>query len=153
MTSIHTVRHEFVDTIPENLDDGVVYITITYATVVHLCCCGCKSEVVTPVSPTDWSVTFDGQSISLHPSIGNWSFPCQSHYWIRRNQVRWARRWTQDEIANGRHHDTLAKQRQFESSEPGLQADTRQPERRAGRLLRRIARARRRLRHRLTDSE
>jgi hypothetical protein len=35
-------------------------------------------------------LAFDGESISLYPSIGNWNFACQSHYWIRRNEVRWA---------------------------------------------------------------
>jgi hypothetical protein len=140
MTRDHAVRHEFVDTIPENLDDAVVYVCVTYATVVHLCCCGC-------------SVTFDGQSISLQPSIGNWSFPCQSHYWIHRNQIRWARRWTHDEIANNRRHDTVAKQRKFESSEPERQADVGRPERRAARLPRRIARVGRWLRHRPADRE
>jgi hypothetical protein len=153
MTGLQAVRHEFVDAIPENLVDGVVYVCITYATAVHLCCCGCKSQVVTPLSPSDWSVTFDGQSISLHPSIGNWSFPCQSHYWIHRNQIRWARRWRHDEIANSRRHATVAKQRQFESSAPERQAGTGQPERRAARPLRRIVRARRWLRHVLTDRE
>src|SRR5688572_11055762 len=28
--------------------------------------------------------------VSLSPSIGNWSFPCQSHYWIENNRLRWA---------------------------------------------------------------
>jgi len=92
------VRHEFVDTIPDQLQDGVVYVSITYATVLHLCCCGCRSEVVTPLSPTSWSVTFDGQSISLQPSIGNWNFPCRSHYWIERNHVRWEAGLSQDDI-------------------------------------------------------
>ena len=48
------VRHEFVDFIPDILEDGVVYISVTYATALHLCCCGCGSEVVTPLSPTGW---------------------------------------------------------------------------------------------------
>src|SRR5574341_134807 len=117
MTGVHTVRHEFVDTIPDSLEDGIVYVSIRCATAVHLCCCGCESEVVTPLSPTDWSVTFDGQSISLCPSIGNWSFPCQSHYWIQCNRVRWACRWSEAEIAGARRRDTLAKRRQFEPTE------------------------------------
>lgn len=28
----------------------------------------------------------------LRPSVGNWSFPCQSHYWIDNGRVRWAGR-------------------------------------------------------------
>ena len=32
---------------------------------------------------------FDGRTISLNPSIGNWSYPCRSHYWIKGNRVVW----------------------------------------------------------------
>ncbi len=74
MTRRTAVRHEFTDTIPDKIDDGVVYISILYATVIHLCCCGCRSQVVTPLSPTGWALIFDGLSVSLRPSVGNWSF-------------------------------------------------------------------------------
>jgi hypothetical protein len=40
-----------------------------------------------PLSPTDWKLTFDGVSVSLHPSDGNWSFPCRSHYRIEYNRA------------------------------------------------------------------
>jgi hypothetical protein len=96
------LQHEFVDTIPDALEDGRIYVSIRYRTVMHRCCCGCGFEAVTPLAPTEWSVTFDGDSISLSPSVGNWSFPCQSHYWIRRGHVQWARRWSPAEIAAGR---------------------------------------------------
>lgn len=79
--------------IPNDLDANTLYISIDYTTVIHLCCCGCGEQVVTPLSPTDWSLIYDGESISLYPSIGNWSFACQSHYWIRQSEVVWARRW------------------------------------------------------------
>ncbi len=68
-----------------------LYVSIEFTTVVHKCCCGCGREVVTPLSPTDWKLTFDGVSISLHPSIGSWNLPCQSHYWIRHNRVQMGR--------------------------------------------------------------
>ncbi len=99
------VQHEFVDAVPESLTSGVVYVSIKYATAVHLCCCGCAREVVTPIQPRRYRLMFDGVSISLSPSIGNWSFPCQSHYWIEGNRVRWARRWTAEQIAEGRGRD------------------------------------------------
>ena len=104
------LRHEFVDFIPNEVADGVVYVSIPYATVAHKCCCGCGMEVVTPLSPTDWELIFDGESISLDPSIGNWSFDCKSHYWIRRNKVRWADRWSQEEIDAVRSHERFVKQ-------------------------------------------
>lgn len=94
------ISHEFVDTIPDHLEDGVVYVSIPYAIVVHTRCCGCGHEVVTPLHPRQWSLTFDGETISLTPSIGNWSFPCRSHYWIRAGHVHKARSFTDAEIAD-----------------------------------------------------
>lgn len=110
MTRLDRVRHGFVDTVPDLLDDGVVYVSIPYAIAVHRCCCGCGYEAVTPLAPTQWSLTFDGVSISLSPSVGNWSFPCQSHYWIRRNHVHWARRGSRDEVDAGRQQKVLRTQ-------------------------------------------
>lgn len=100
-----TVSHEFVEFIPSELVDGIVYISIPYATASHLCCCGCGRKVVTELSPAGWSLSYDGDTLSLYPSIGNWSFPCRSHYWITRNSVRWARRFTEREIALNRERD------------------------------------------------
>src|SRR2546426_8011716 len=96
------VKHEFVELIPEILEEGTLYVSIPYATAVHKCCCGCGREVVTPLSPTDWELRFDGKTVSLDPSIGSWALPCQSHYWIRRDRVIWARRWSKEEIAEVR---------------------------------------------------
>ena len=104
-----TLKHEFVGFIPETLADGTIYISIAYSTVAHKCCCGCGHEVVTPLSPTDWKLIFDGDSVSLDPSIGNWSFACQSHYWIRRNRVQWAEQWSREEIQAGRSRDAALK--------------------------------------------
>ena len=117
------LKHEFVEYIPNDLKDGTIYVSIIFATVVHKCCCGCGNEVVTPLSPTDWKLIFDGKSISLHPSIGNWNFDCQSHYWIKNNRVRWALRWSQERINTGRGRDALAKERYFNNAEGSLSDD------------------------------
>lgn len=111
-----SLKHEFVEYIPDDLEDRTIYISIAFATVAHKCCCGCGSEVITPLSPTDWQLIFDGKSISLYPSIGNWNFACRSHYWIERNMVKWAPRWSQEKINAGRAHDALAKKRYFDSN-------------------------------------
>lgn len=103
------MRHEFVQCVPEQLDEGVLYLSLSYATAVHKCACGCGHEVVTPLSPTDWSMIFDGETVSLAPSIGNWSFPCRSHYWLERGRVAWAPTWTSREIADGRARDISRK--------------------------------------------
>ncbi|RKD92522.1 DUF6527 family protein [Mangrovibacterium diazotrophicum] len=92
------VTFKFVKTIPDSLDSGIVYITTYYNTAVHKCMCGCGNEVVTPLSPSDWELTYNGEQISLYPSIGNWSFECQSHYWIKNNKVIWAEKWSKRQI-------------------------------------------------------
>jgi hypothetical protein len=112
-----TLRHEFVEFIPEELKQGTVYISIRFATASHLCVCGCKNKVVTPLTPTDWKLIFDGKTISLDPSVGNWSFACQSHYWIRNNRVRWAPKWSRKQIDRGRSRDQSAKEKYFRSAE------------------------------------
>jgi hypothetical protein len=99
------LRHQFVEFIPEPLDPGTIYISIRFATASHLCCCGCGQKVVTPITPTDWRLIFDGKTVSLDPSVGNWGFACRSHYWIRNNRVLWAEQWTDSEIKRGRSED------------------------------------------------
>lgn len=110
MTRRETIRHEFVETIPDHLQEGVLYISIPYATALHRCMCGCGAEIVTPLSPTDWELIFNGQTVSLSPSIGNWSYECQSHYWIRANRVRWSRRMSKRQIERIRELDRLEKE-------------------------------------------
>lgn len=102
------VRPEFVELIPEHLEDGVIYVSLQFGTIVHACCCGCGSEVVTPLCPAGWSFTYNGETISLNPSIGSWALPCRSHYWIRENRVRWARQWSERQIASARRKDAAA---------------------------------------------
>ena len=92
------LRHEFVDYIPKHLDDNVLYVSIRFGTVVHRCACGCGEEVVTPLGPAEWELTYDGNSVSLAPSIGNWNFPCRSHYWVDKGSVRWARGFSEAEV-------------------------------------------------------
>lgn len=99
----------FIELAPPELQDGVLYVSMRYSTAIHRCCCGCGQKVVTPLSPTDWQLFFDGDSVSLTPSIGNWSFKCQSHYWIKKNQVQWAPHWTRQQIEAGRALDRANK--------------------------------------------
>ncbi|MDK3075491.1 DUF6527 family protein [Sedimentitalea sp. JM2-8] len=115
--TIKKITHRFVEAIPENLEDGVLYLAMDYATAIHKCACGCGREVVTPLSPTDWKMSYDGVSISLAPSIGNWSFPCRSHYWIKHNDIRWAGDMSNEAISAGRDSDRRAKGRYFNPPE------------------------------------
>jgi len=93
-----------------------------YATAIHRCCCGCGNEVVTPLSPVGWFLTFDGDSISLDPSIGNWNFPCRSHYWITRNKVRSASPWSERKIEASRAREHAAKVKYFHEVDMNVDA-------------------------------
>lgn len=108
-----TLEHKFVEFIPDILEDGILYITIEYCTAIHKCVCGCGNEVVTPFSPNDWQLTFDGKSVSLYPSIGNWNFECKSHYWITNNKIKFARKWKDDEIDLGRKKELKIKKKKL----------------------------------------
>jgi hypothetical protein len=98
--------HRFVDTIPECLEEGVLYVSIPYDTCLHNCACGCGREVVMPLSVNDWRMTYNGESVSLSPSIGNWSYPCRSHYWIKQGRVVWAESWSEGKVLEERAADT-----------------------------------------------
>lgn len=114
--------HRFVDMVPEKLEEGVLYVAVEYCTVVHKCFCGCGKEVATPISPTDWQLTFDGDSVSLAPSIGNWSYPCRSHYLLRGNRIQWCADMPQSLINAGRARDRQLKTAYY-ASRPMDQGD------------------------------
>jgi hypothetical protein len=116
MKRIGRLTHKFVEFIPEVLEEGTLYVSVENEVVIHKCCCGCGNEVVTPLSPTDWALTFNGRSVTLYPSIGNWGFACRSHYWIKANSVQWSRPWSSEEIEVGRAAERLAKRSYFGDS-------------------------------------
>lgn len=113
------LSHKFVEFIPDVLEEGVLYVSLTYGTISHRCCCGCGREVVTPLTLTDWKLIFDGETVSLYPSIGNWNFPCRSHYWIRHNRVEWAEDWSAWQIDAAIDEDRIQKRRHYGGAETG----------------------------------
>lgn len=108
-----TYTHRFVKSFPDKLDEGVLYVSVEFGTAAHHCFCGCGSEVYTRFSPLDWSMRFDGETVSIDPSIGNWSFACQSHYILARGTVIWAERWSREQIELGRALDREAKNARY----------------------------------------
>ncbi len=90
---------QFVEYMPRPLEDGILYVSIRFRIASHNCGCGCGNEVVTNLSPHGWQLTYDGETVSLHPSIANPDFPCRSHYWIVQNEVRWPNSGSQDHPA------------------------------------------------------
>src|ERR1700733_15245761 len=106
--------HEFTEYVPHDPDDGVIYVSIRFRTVVHKCPCGCGTKIATPLSPANWKLTYDGEAISLSPSVGGWGLPFRSHYRIASNQVQWVGQWTDAQIAAGRARDEAERSQYFE---------------------------------------
>lgn len=126
MTQYYTP--EFVETFPTPMAPAVLYISIEYNTCGHLCACGCGNEVVTPLSPAQWSFAYDGKDVSVWPSVGNWGLPCRAHYVITRGRVEWAREYNDDEVALNRGRDRAAldrldKGRAFETQPVQVRSD------------------------------
>jgi hypothetical protein len=111
------IRAQLVQYIPEKLDSGVLYVSQQYRTAAHRCCCGCGEEVITPLGPTDWTLQIVNGAATLDPSIGNWSFPCRSHYWIRSGKVVWAADMTQHQIQQGRMRDQRLRDAYFANAD------------------------------------
>lgn len=103
------LQHRFIENIPDIVEEGILYISVKYCTAIHKCVCGCGNEVVTPLSPVDWELIFNGKTVSLYPSIGNWSFQCQSHYWITKSEIIYSSKWKKTKIQEGRSRDKERK--------------------------------------------
>lgn len=95
---------QYVHFVPKKLEVGVLYVSVEYTVAVHLCCCGCGNKIVTPLDPGGWKLIFDGETVSLRPSIGNWQIPCRSHYIIDRNEELEAAPWEDCSNQNRRNH-------------------------------------------------
>jgi len=109
------ITHVFVELIPEVIPNRVLYISIKYSVAIHNCVCGCGNKVVTPLSPVAWQLNYDGESVSLSPSIGNWSFKCQSHYWIVNDAIEYSTKWSQARIDKGREEEIRRKDQYYKN--------------------------------------
>lgn len=103
------LKPEFVDAIPEVLDPDTLYLSMRFRTTVHECACGCGEKVVAKLSPNDWNMTYNGRDVTLSPSIGNWTFPCRSHYFIRGNNIVVAGNMSSEAIEKGRTQNAIRK--------------------------------------------
>jgi hypothetical protein len=106
---------EFIELAPPKLTEGVLYVSMVHSCVIHQCCCGCGEKVVTPLSPGEWQLSYDGKAVTLYPSIGNSRFPCGSHYWIRSGKVVWAPKLSAAETETARLLDRAARDAHFSS--------------------------------------
>jgi hypothetical protein len=110
---VHSLRPEYVEFMPRTIEQGVIYVSKKFKTATHLCCCGCGTKIVTPLRETEYRLREKDGQVSLSPSIGNWNHPCQSHYWIRNNDVIWAGAMSQAAIDRGRALDDDLKDAYF----------------------------------------
>ena len=88
-----TVRPVFLETIPADtreLQEGCLYISMKYNTLVHRCPCGCGGLSEIGLHPATRSMIYDGENVSIEPSIGARALRCGSHYWITKNCIIWA---------------------------------------------------------------
>jgi len=90
---------------PAEIQPGVLYVSDEFRIAIHICACGCGAKIKTPLGPTEWSIVESPQGPSVWPSIGNWQQPCQSHYIISNGEVKWAAKWTPEQIAAGRMYE------------------------------------------------
>lgn len=102
-----------VESFPRPLEAGVLYYSERFSGAAHACACGCGKEVITPISPVQWRITRNARGVSLRPSIGNWNFPCRSHYWIIDSTVRWSADMTEDQIRAGRAYNSALREQYF----------------------------------------
>ena len=125
MSRVKQLDPRFIETMPDTIEPGILYVSLEYGSMIHGCACGCGGEVVLPLTPLDWSLRYDGETISVWPSVGNWSLPCRSHYIIDKGQIRWAGAWTDKQIAAGRALDLARKQsRSAPAMKPAQEADS-----------------------------
>ena len=117
MMRCQRLEHRFVQYVPEALEAGVLYISLEFCTASHRCCCGGGEEVVTPLSPVAWRMMYDGESVSLWPSIGNWTLKCRSHYVIDHGNVLTAPPWNEVQVEAERRRDRAARARHYGTPE------------------------------------
>lgn len=105
----------YVEFIPVDIEEGVLYISKRFRTASHKCACGCGMIVVTPLKSDKWRLVDKKGQVSMRPSIGNWSFPCKSHYWIRDNSIDWSYRFSPEMIEANRRADAMVTERYLDS--------------------------------------
>ena len=107
------LQPQFVKFIPKDLLQNSIYVSIENEVTAHLCPCGCGEKIFIPLTPIGWKMTFDGESVSISPSIGNWQLNCRSHYWIENNKVVWSENWSAKQVRKVRHREEIEQKAFF----------------------------------------
>jgi len=88
------LKPEFVNEMPIELDNNILYISEEFGISIHLCACGCGQKTVIDLKPRwkdGWSLMNNAGKITIRPSIGNFSGenPYHAHYFITENRIDW----------------------------------------------------------------
>ena len=118
MSRLDRLSPVFVCTIPTQTDlvPGELYVSMKYGVVVHHCPCGCGQLSELTLAPERWHLSYDGEFLSLNPSIGNSRLHCRSHYWIRRNKVVWCRPMTPVTSALAQKREDQERESKYDAS-------------------------------------
>lgn len=95
------IKHIIVEEMPsyEDMLQDVIYVyyyDIDHGVSIHKCMCGCGEQTVMPFikkglninSNKVWVLNFINDKIDFEGSVGNYSYPCKSHYMIQKGQVK-----------------------------------------------------------------
>jgi hypothetical protein len=94
---------EFTETFPTPLQPGVLYVSATYSTAAHLCCCGCQQEVIAAVAgPVRIDLRRQSVIAALDRQLGA-AMPLQLRH--PQRPVRWAQSYSDTEIKQNREND------------------------------------------------
>lgn len=118
MPKLIRIELKRVEYIPKVLEPGILYVAEEFDAALHLCACGCMTKVSTPLGGTEWRLEETPEGPSLCPSVGNWQFPCQSHYWINRGAIEWCKAWSEAQILSGRQAEEERRHAYYESRRP-----------------------------------
>lgn len=88
---IYEITPVYCESVPDDLEEGRIYISDRFKMAIHLCACGCKHQTATPIREDGWTLTDNAGIITLRPSIGNFKGenPYHAHYFITNNKIEW----------------------------------------------------------------
>lgn len=91
MERINELTPVYFEEIPQQIENGILYISEKYGDAIHLCACGCGIQAVTPLGDGGWTLTKQDGKVTIRPSIGNFSGenPYHAHYFITENKIEW----------------------------------------------------------------
>jgi len=83
-------RVEFVETMPEKKEFGVLYVSKRFSLVICQCPCGCGMEAVMPIKPKPygWGYSEKDGKVTLSPSVAV-DCPNRAHFFVRDNRIEW----------------------------------------------------------------